>query len=48
MSKKILVVDDSRTALMMEREILERRTTYQCVTANDGQRSRRRNKSILI
>jgi len=37
MSKKILVVDDSRTALMMEREILERRTTYQCVTANDGQ-----------
>jgi CheY-like chemotaxis protein len=37
MSKKILVVDDSRTALMMEREILERRTTYQCVTACDGQ-----------
>jgi CheY-like chemotaxis protein len=37
MSKKILVVDDSKTALMMEREILERRTTYQCVTASDGQ-----------
>jgi CheY-like chemotaxis protein len=37
MSKKILVVDDSRTALMMEREILEKRTTYQCVTASDGQ-----------
>jgi CheY-like chemotaxis protein len=37
MSKKILVVDDSRTALMMEREILERRTPYQCVTASDGQ-----------
>jgi len=36
MSKKILVVDDSRTALMMSREILEKRTTYQCVTANDG------------
>ena len=36
MSKKILVVDDSKTALMMEREILERRTTYQCVTASDG------------
>ena len=36
MSKKILVVDDSKTALMMEREIVERRTTYQCVTANDG------------
>jgi CheY-like chemotaxis protein len=37
MSKKILVVDDSRTALMMEREILEKRTNYQCVTAADGQ-----------
>src|SRR5271157_4336571 len=36
MSKKILVVDDSKTALMMEREILERRTSYQCVTASDG------------
>ncbi len=36
MSKKILVVDDSKTALMMEREIVERRTTYQCVTASDG------------
>jgi CheY-like chemotaxis protein len=36
MPKKILVVDDSKTALMMEREILERRTTYQCVTASDG------------
>jgi CheY-like chemotaxis protein len=37
MSKKILVVDDSKTALMMEREILEKRTSYQCVTASDGQ-----------
>src|SRR5271169_883136 len=37
MSKKILVVDDSKTALMMEREILEKRTNYQCVTAADGQ-----------
>jgi CheY-like chemotaxis protein len=37
MAKKILVVDDSKTALMMEREILERRTPYQCVTASDGQ-----------
>ena len=37
MPKKILVVDDSKTALMMEREIVERRTTYQCVTASDGQ-----------
>jgi CheY-like chemotaxis protein len=37
MTKKILVVDDSKTALMMEREILEKRTNYQCVTAADGQ-----------
>jgi CheY-like chemotaxis protein len=37
MSKKILVVDDSKTALLIEREILEKRTKYQCVTASDGQ-----------
>ena len=37
MSKKVLVVDDSKTALMMEREILEKGTPYQCVTAADGQ-----------
>jgi CheY-like chemotaxis protein len=37
MSKKILVVDDSKTALMMEREILEKRTSHHCVTAADGQ-----------
>ena len=37
MAKKILVVDDSKTALMMERDILEKRTSYQCVTACDGQ-----------
>lgn len=37
MAKKVLVVDDSKTALLMEREILERRTPYQCVTASDGQ-----------
>jgi len=36
MAKKILVVDDSKTALMMEREILERRTKHQCITAADG------------
>ena len=35
-SKKILLVDDSKTALMMDRAILEKRTTYQCVTASDG------------
>jgi len=29
MAKKILVVDDSKTALMMERDILEKRTSYQ-------------------
>jgi CheY-like chemotaxis protein len=37
MAKKILVVDDSKTALMMEREILQRRTRYECITASDGQ-----------
>ena len=37
MAKKVLVVDDSRTALMMEREILEKGTPYHCVTASDGQ-----------
>jgi CheY-like chemotaxis protein len=35
-AKKILLVDDSKTALMMERSILENRTRYQCVTAMDG------------
>ncbi len=34
--KKILLVDDSKTALMMETAILEKRTKYQCVTAADG------------
>jgi CheY-like chemotaxis protein len=37
MAKKVLVVDDSKTALMMEREILEKNTPYHCVTASDGQ-----------
>jgi|SRR5215472_16973301 len=37
MAKKVLVVDDSKTALLMEREILEKRTHYMCVTASDGQ-----------
>jgi len=36
MPKKVMVVDDSKTALLMEREILEKRTSYQCVTAADG------------
>jgi CheY-like chemotaxis protein len=34
--KKILLVDDSKTGLMMERTILEKWTKYQCVTAMDG------------
>lgn len=36
MAKKILLVDDSKTALMMERSILESSTPYECVTAMDG------------
>ena len=35
-AKKILVVDDSKTALLMERSILEQSTPYQCVTAMNG------------
>jgi len=35
-AKKILLVDDSKTTLMMERALLEKRTPYQCVTASDG------------
>ena len=35
-TKKILLVDDSKTTLMMERALLEKRTKYQCVTASDG------------
>jgi len=34
--KKVLLVDDSKTALMMERAILEQHTKYACVTAMDG------------
>ena len=41
MAKKILVVDDSKTALLMEREILEKRSRYQCVTACRRPGSRR-------
>ena len=33
--KKILLVDDSKTALMMECAILEKRTNYQYLTAAD-------------
>jgi CheY-like chemotaxis protein len=35
-TKKILLVDDSKTALMMERAIVENGTRYQCVTAMNG------------
>lgn len=34
--KKILLVDDSRTTLFMERMMLEKRTSYQCITATNG------------
>lgn len=36
MSKKVLLVDDSPTVLMMEEMILKQRTNYECVTAKDG------------
>src|SRR5208337_1005327 len=34
--KKILLVDDARTTLLMERMMLEKRTSYQCITATNG------------
>jgi len=34
--KKILLVDDSRTTLLMERMMLEKRTAYQCIMATNG------------
>jgi len=36
MPKKVLLVDDSATMLMMEEMILKQRTDYECVTAKDG------------
>ena len=36
MPKKILFVDDSKTALLMEEMILKQRTSYDCVTAHEG------------
>ena len=36
MAKKVLLVDDSSTTLMMEQLILKNATTYQYVTASDG------------
>ena len=36
MAKKVLLVDDSNTTLMMEQMILTQRTAYQCITAKDG------------
>src|SRR4051812_12571936 len=36
MAKKILLVDDSSTTLVMEKMIVGRRTSYQCVTATNG------------
>jgi PleD family two-component response regulator len=36
MAKKVLLVDDSTSTLMMEEMILKQRTAYGCVTAKDG------------
>jgi CheY-like chemotaxis protein len=36
MAKKVLLVDDSSTALMMEEMIVKQSTPYDCVTAKDG------------
>lgn len=36
MSKKVLLVDDSTTTLMMEEMVLKQGTNYECVTAKDG------------
>lgn len=35
--KKLLLVDDSNTALLMEQLILRNRTDFQIITARDGQ-----------
>lgn len=35
--KTVLVVDDSKTALMMTQMILSRNTSYEVITAQDGQ-----------
>jgi DNA-binding response OmpR family regulator len=34
--KKLLLVDDSKTVLMMEQMILEKSTTYELITAQNG------------
>ena len=34
--KKVLVVDDSSTTLMMEQMVLRQRPNYRCVTASNG------------
>jgi len=36
MAKKILLVDDSTTALMMEEMIIKQHAGYECLTARDG------------
>jgi CheY-like chemotaxis protein len=36
MPKKVLLVDDSSTTLMLEEAILKQNTPYDCVTARDG------------
>lgn len=37
MPKKVLIVDDSRTALMLNCMILAERTSYEVLTAGDGE-----------
>lgn len=34
--KKVLIVDDSSTTLMMEQMVLRQRPNYRCVTASNG------------
>lgn len=36
MSKKVLLVDDSSTTLMMEEMVLKQNENYQCLTAQNG------------
>jgi len=42
MKKKILLVDDSRTSLMMHSMILNKHTNYELATASDGEEAVRK------
>lgn len=37
MAKQVLIVDDSRTALLLEKMVIAERTSYEIRTASDGQ-----------